>query len=90
MPPNNCEPVVTPLEPVIDDPACPKCGAVMEPIESAVEGLALEHLQLCPGCFLVVWRNADGFQIRQGVPMKDGAGVLESADAAQKRGHRIA
>lgn len=42
----------------------------MEPIESSVEGLPLEHLQLCPGCYLVVWRDQDGFQIRQGVPVK--------------------
>jgi len=70
----------TAIAAVIDDPACPKCGAVMESIESAVEGLPLEHLQLCPGCFLVVWRNPDGFQIRQGVPM----------NKAGKHGHRIA
>jgi len=42
----------------------------MEPIESEVEGLPLERLQLCPTCYLVIWRDQDGFQVRQGVPMK--------------------
>src|SRR5271167_2449348 len=96
MPPNNCDPAATPIEAApIDDAeleegACPKCGAVMEPIESAVEGLPLEHLQLCPDCYLVMWRNEDGFQIRQGVPMKGDADVPGNAGAAPKRGDRIA
>jgi uncharacterized protein with PIN domain len=70
VPRNNYEPAVTPLDPALEDQRCPKCGAAMEPIESSVEGLPLQHLQLCPGCYLVVWRDLDGFQIRQGVPMK--------------------
>jgi uncharacterized protein with PIN domain len=79
VPRNNCEPAVTPFDPALEDQRCPKCGAAMESIESSVEELPLEHLQLCPGCYLVMWRDPDGFQIRQGVPMKgvatDGGGT---------------
>jgi hypothetical protein len=46
----------------------------MEPIESSIEELPVQELQLCPLCYLVIWRDAAGFQIRQGVPMKKGAG----------------
>jgi hypothetical protein len=46
----------------------------MEPIEIGVEGLPLEELQLCPGCYLVTWSDQDGLHVRQGVPMKNGAG----------------
>jgi hypothetical protein len=74
MPRNNCDPEPTPGEPVPMESGCPKCGAVMEPIEAAVEGLQLEDLQLCPHCYLVIWRDQGGFQTRQGVPMKNGAG----------------
>ena len=70
VPRNNYEPVVTPLDPAPDDQRCPKCGATMESIESEVEVLRLERLQLCPTCYLVIWRDQDGFQIRQRVPMK--------------------
>jgi hypothetical protein len=70
MPPNNCDLAVTPLDPALGERACPKCGVAMEPIESGVEGPPLQELQLCPGCYLVMWRGEDGFQIRQGVPMK--------------------
>lgn len=66
-PPSNGDP---PLDPALEDQRCPKCGAEMESIESEVEGLPLEHLQLCPRCYLVVWRDRDGFQVRQGVPME--------------------
>jgi hypothetical protein len=51
---------------------CPKCGAAMEPIEIGVEGLPIEQLQLCPGCYLVTWSDRDGLHVRQGVPMKPG------------------
>lgn len=70
MPRNNYEPAVTPPDPEPEDRRCPKCGAAMESIVSEVEGLPLEHLQLCPACYLVLWRDRDGFQIRQGVPVK--------------------
>ncbi len=73
MPPNNYEPAIPPLDSTPDDWRCPKCDAAMEPIESHVEGLPLERLQLCPGCYLVMWHDQDGFQVRQGVPVKDGA-----------------
>ena len=73
VPRNNYEPAVTPLDPAPEDRRCPKCGAAMEAIESRVEGLPLEHLQLCPECYLVIWRDQDGFQIRQGVPVKAAA-----------------
>jgi hypothetical protein len=70
MPPNNCDPAVTPLDPALEEHDCPKCGVAMEPIESVVEGLPLQGLQLCPNCYMVMWRDEDGFQVRQGVPMK--------------------
>jgi uncharacterized protein with PIN domain len=73
MPPSNCDPDTGPLDPEPENLTCPKCGAEMEPIESGIEGLPLEDLQLCPACYLVMWRDADGYQIRQGVPMKGGA-----------------
>jgi hypothetical protein len=51
----------------------------MEPIESHVEGLPLQHLQLCPGCYLVMWSDQDGIHVRQGVPMTEGAGPVGDA-----------
>jgi len=68
----NYDPVPPPADPVTGLDGCPKCGTEMEPIEVAVEGLPLEHLQLCPGCYLVMWSGPDGLQCRQGVPMKKG------------------
>jgi hypothetical protein len=54
------------------DHACPKCGAEMEPIETGVQGPALQQLELCPGCYLVMWGDREGLHVRQGVPMKKG------------------
>jgi hypothetical protein len=54
---------------VLDDSACPKCGVEMEPIDSDVEGLTVEHLRLCPVCYLVTWSDRDGIHMRQGVPV---------------------
>ena len=48
---------------------CPKCGAQMEPIEIAVEGLPIEQLRLCPDCYLVEWNDATGGHFDQGVPV---------------------
>jgi hypothetical protein len=48
---------------------CPKCGAQMEPIEVAVEGLPIEQLRLCPDCYLVEWSDATGGRIEQGIPV---------------------
>jgi hypothetical protein len=45
----------------------------MEPIETAVAALPFQHLELCPGCYLVMWHDDQGFQVRQGVPMKNGS-----------------
>ncbi len=70
MPPNNYDPAVTPLDPAAGERECPKCGVAMEPIEIAVEGLPLQGLQLCPGCYLVMWSDQDGLHARQGVPMQ--------------------
>jgi hypothetical protein len=72
MPQNNCDPALTPVDPVRCDDVCPKCGVAMEPIEAAVEGLALEQLRLCPGCYLVTWIGHNEHHIRQGVAMKRG------------------
>jgi hypothetical protein len=44
----------------------------MEPIDSPPDGPALAHLQLCPHCYLVMWRDENGMHVRQGVPMKEG------------------
>ena len=44
----------------------------MERIASAVKDLPLRELHLCPECYLVTWTDASGFQVRQGVPVKDG------------------
>jgi uncharacterized protein with PIN domain len=76
VPRNNYEPVVTAADTAPEDQRCPKCGGAMEPIESGEAGPGVEHLQLCPNCYLVLWRDQDGYQIRQGVPVK-GAGGLE-------------
>jgi hypothetical protein len=72
MPPNNCDPALTPVDPPAGDHECPKCGVEMEPIEIGVEGLPLQELQLCPGCYLVTWSDQDGPHVRQGVPVKKG------------------
>jgi hypothetical protein len=72
MPQNNCDPTRTPGNPELGDHGCPKCGVEMEPIEIGVEGPPLEHLQLCPGCYLVTWSDEAGLHLRQGVPMKNG------------------
>jgi hypothetical protein len=65
MPQNSCDPA--PVEPILGDDGCPKCGVEMEPIEIAVEGLAVEQLRLCPGCYLVTWIDRDEYHVRQGV-----------------------
>jgi hypothetical protein len=72
MPQKNYGPAVTPIDPVSTDSGCPKCKVPMEPIEIGVEGLPLQHLQLCPRCYLVTWSDQDGLHARQGVPMKKG------------------
>ena len=48
---------------------CPKCGAEMEPIETAIEGLPIEQVRLCPDCYLVEWSDAMGSHIEQGIPV---------------------
>lgn len=75
MPPNNYDPAVTHLEEGREEGRCPKCGAEMEQIENSVKELPMHELQLCPQCYLVVWRDAAGFQIRQGVPVKKAPGA---------------
>ena len=59
-------------DPVLLDQACPKCGFEMELIEAAEEVLPFQQLQLCPGCYLVMWRDQNGLHVGQGVPMKKG------------------
>jgi hypothetical protein len=43
----------------------------MEPIKTPVEGdgLVIEHLQLCPRCYLVTWTDQYGFHTQQGIPV---------------------
>lgn len=69
---NNYDPAPPPADPAEEACACPKCGAEMEPIEVGVEGLPVQDMQLCPGCYLVTWSDHDGPHVRQGVPMKNG------------------
>ena len=75
MPQNNCDPALSPVDPGLGDHTCPKCGVEMEPIDIGVEGPPLQELQLCPGCYLVMWSDKDGLHVRQGVPMKKGVNL---------------
>jgi hypothetical protein len=72
MPQKNYDPARIPVDPERGERQCPKCGLEMEPIDIDVEGLPLEDLQLCPGCYLVTWSDHDGLHVRQGLPMKKG------------------
>jgi len=78
MPQKNYDPTSAPGDPAVGDQVCPKCGAEMEPIEMGAEGLAVQHLQLCPSCYLVTWSDQDGLHVRQGVPM--GKGINPSGE----------
>ena len=70
MPQNNCDPAFPTVDNLLGGQGCPKCGIEMESIEIAVEGLPLEQLRLCPGCYLVTWIDSNGHHVRQGVPLK--------------------
>ena len=72
MPPNNYDPEGRFLSAVLGDEDCPKCGTRMESVEIEVEELPIRQLRLCPECYLVTWNDENGFQSRQGVPMKKG------------------
>jgi hypothetical protein len=61
----------------ISDSRCPKCGREMEPIATDPHGPAVQHLQLCPGCYLVMWSDESGVHVRQGVPMRDGGAPID-------------
>ena len=74
MPRTSADSAHTTVDLMATDRECPKCGAATEPIEVAVEGLPLEQLQLCPACYLVTWRDHEGFHIRQGSPVREGGG----------------
>ena len=80
MPRNNCERAPTPANGVSEDHRCPKCGAEMEPIEAGAVGLPIQQMELCPGCYLVMWNDRDGLQLRQGVPMKKGVAPDSSGE----------
>ncbi len=73
MPPNNFDPELTSVDPALGDHRCPKCGAEMEPIETPADVPRFQQLQLCPGCYLVIWSDQDGLHLRQGVPMNTAA-----------------
>jgi hypothetical protein len=54
--------------------SCPNCGSEMEPInvpvdDLALQVLALDRLRLCPRCYLVVWNDEKGIQVRHGAPV---------------------
>jgi hypothetical protein len=70
MPRKDCDPELTPVDPVLGDDGCPKCGAEMESIETGAEGPPIQQLQLCPHCYLVTWSDQDGLHVQQGVPVK--------------------
>ena len=76
MPPKLCDPVPTPIDRALSDDGCPKCGTEMEPIEIGEVGPPVQQLQLCPGCFLVTWRDQNGLHVQQGVPLKKSANAL--------------
>jgi hypothetical protein len=90
MPLKNGDTAPKAVDPRSADSACPKCGAETEPIEIAVEGLPLDQLQLCPTCYLVTWRDQEGFHVRQGFPANGQAASLHEPDglfyARQPRG----
>ena len=57
---------------------CPRCGAEMEEIDSAIDLIRLDQLRLCPECYLVTWNDLTGLHTRQGVPMSgDCAGATK-------------
>ncbi len=85
MPRNNCDPAPIPTDPESGDQWCPKCGVEMEPIESHLEGLPLQQLQLCPGCYLVMWSDLDGLHVRQGVPMGSSIGDGAGKDSSSRK-----
>lgn len=64
---------------MIDDGRCPKCNTDMEAIQADVEGLKVEHLQLCPDCYTVTWSDKQGLHVRQGVPVKKNDGRANDA-----------
>ncbi len=72
MPQKNCDPAPPHIDAALEHHKCPKCGVEMEPIETGMEGPPLQDLQLCPGCYLVMWRDPDGLHVRQGLPVKKG------------------
>jgi hypothetical protein len=54
---------------LIVDLRCPRCATEMEQIETDVENLPFDDLQLCPTCFLVTWTDQDGSHSQQGIPL---------------------
>ena len=72
MPLNNYDPEGKLVGAVLGHEDCPKCGTLMESVEIEVEELPIQKLRLCPGCYLVTWNDENGFQSRQGFPMKKG------------------
>ena len=85
----NGDPAPRPLYAACAESTCPKCGTETEPFEISVEVLPLEELKLCPACYLVTWRDQEGFHVRQGLPVKKGANSAIEPDppfyAQQKR-----
>jgi uncharacterized protein with PIN domain len=73
MPLNNLDPAPKSVDTSLGDHRCPKCGVEMEPIETAADAPPFQQLELCPGCYLVMWNDHDGIHVRQGVPMSQDA-----------------
>ena len=77
---NTHDPITTRAHRLLSEGTCPKCGAEMEPIDNGPDGPTLEHLELCPNCYLVMWDEEGAIQVRQGVPMnKDTSPAGEAA-----------
>lgn len=60
------------LENTVQDDHCPKCGTETEEIAVGTGGPPIEHVQLCPNCYLVTWSDNNGLHFQQGVPIKKG------------------
>ena len=86
MPQNNYDRAPTQPDSSAGDRRCPKCGAETEAIEMGAEGLAVQELQLCPGCYLVTWTDDDGPHVRQGVPVRPGETLAANPTRAKQTG----
>jgi hypothetical protein len=69
-----------PIGPRSGGSACARCGTETEPIETNMDGVPVEQLELCPECYLVTWRDDEGFHVRQGLPAQGGVGSMPAPE----------